>query len=74
MRKAVYIAAVALAVLHQDFWLWDDDTLLLGFLPAGLGYHILYSILASGVWTLAIVYAWPSDVENLAEENPTGSD
>lgn len=63
MRYFVIIAAVTLFFLHQDIWLWDDRTLLLGFLPSGLAYHAAFSVAASLVWALAVVYAWPSDLE-----------
>ncbi len=47
-------------MLHQDFWLWNDRTLLLGFLPVGLAYHAGYSIAAAALWALAVIFAWPS--------------
>jgi hypothetical protein len=65
-KAAVYWALVALALLHQDFWFWDDATLVFGFLPVGLAYHALYSVLAGCLWYLALTYAWPSDVESFA--------
>jgi hypothetical protein len=69
-RKAVYLIILALAVLHQDFWLWDDATLLFGFLPVGLAYHALYSVVAAGAWYLALTYAWPHEVEAFGEGKP----
>lgn len=63
MKLLVYILAGALFILHQDLWFWDDRTLLFGFLPIGLGYHTLYSILAACVWALAVKFAWPTDLE-----------
>jgi hypothetical protein len=68
MRQAVYVALVALIVLHQDFWLWNDSSLLFDFLPAGLAYHMLYSIVAAFVWGLALLCAWPEDAETFAQE------
>jgi hypothetical protein len=59
--KAVYIALLVLFVLHQDFWFWDDPTLVFGFLPVGLAYHALYSLVAAFVWYLALRYAWPKE-------------
>ena len=50
-------------VLHQDNWLWDDDTLVFGFLPIGLLWHIGISIAASVLWFLATVFAWPAQLE-----------
>ena len=66
-RKAVYLVIIVLALLHQDFWLWDDASLLFGFLPVGLAYHAVYSILAGLVWLLALTYAWPAAVEAFAK-------
>jgi hypothetical protein len=63
MRKLVFILAIALFILHQDWWLWADGELVLGFVPIGLAYHALFSILAGVVWALAVKFAWPSDIE-----------
>jgi hypothetical protein len=54
------------AFLHWDFWLWDDTSLWFGFLPAGLGYHALYSLGAGCLWALFIRVAWPAHVEEWA--------
>ena len=59
--RLIYIALILLAVLHQDFWLWDDATLLFGFMPIGLAYHTTYCIVAAGLWYLVTKYAWPED-------------
>jgi hypothetical protein len=55
---AIYVALLALYVLHNDFWLWNDPRLLLG-LPIGLVYHIGFCVVASAVLTLLVVLAWP---------------
>jgi hypothetical protein len=60
-----------LALLHQDFWWWDDPTPILGFLPMGLAWHVLLSIL-SGVlsgaaWWLVTRWSWPEDLEESEE-------
>ena len=69
MNAKVAIAVfVVFAALHQDFWLWNDKTLWLGFLPAGLGYHALYSLAAALFWMLVNHYAWPHRLEAWAEE------
>jgi len=68
MKNVIIAAVILLAVLHQDFWLWHDDTLVFGFLPVGLAYHALFSLMAGGVWALAVVYAWPSDLEEEAHQ------
>lgn len=58
MRCTIYILLALLLALHHDFWLWDDPTPWFG-LPAGLAYHVLYSLAVAGVWALAVRFAWP---------------
>lgn len=62
-RKLVWVAAILLAILHQDFWLWNDGTLLFGYMPIGLAYHIGFSIASGLLWAAAVVWAWPTEVE-----------
>lgn len=62
MRKIVFGLVILLAILHQDFWYWNDGTLVFGFMPIGLFYHIMFSIASGCVWALAVVYAWPEEI------------
>lgn len=55
---AIYVALLALYVLHNDLWLWNDPRLLLG-LPIGLVYHIGFCLAVSAVLALLVVLAWP---------------
>lgn len=64
----ILIAALLMAVLHQDFWLWNDKTLIFDFMPIGLAYHASFSIAAAILWALAVKFAWPSALEAWAEE------
>jgi hypothetical protein len=66
-RKLVWSLVVVLALLHHDFWFWNDRTLVLGFLPIGLAYHMAFSICAGLLWLLAVNFAWPSTVEAWAQ-------
>ena len=72
MKWMIYGAAVLLAFLHQDSWNWDKTDLIFGWLPVGLGYHVLFSILAGTVWALAVKFAWPEHIEAWADEVETG--
>ena len=54
---------VLLIILHQDNWLWDDSTLVFGFMPIGLVYHAGISIGASITWFLATRFAWPDELD-----------
>lgn len=78
MKKWLLPAIVVLMILlHQDFWLWTNSTLLFGFLPVGLAYHLGYSVLASLVMLALVATAWPRRLEELdakmeetAQEDP----
>jgi hypothetical protein len=75
-RKLVWAAVILLFILHHDFWFWDDRSLVLGFMPVGLFYHVLFSIVASLTWLCAVKFAWPEEIEEWAsgsEANPSAS-
>ena len=65
------LSTLALYALHQDVWLWRAvEPRLLGFLPAGLWYHAAYCAAASALLWALVRWAWPSDLERLAEREP----
>ena len=68
--KTVVVVVVffVLAILHQDVWNWDNKHLWFGFLPAGLGYHSLYSLIAALFWFIVSKVAWPHKTEEWAEQ------
>ena len=74
-RKVVWGLVVVLGVAHYDFWYWDDATLVFGFMPIGLFYQALISVLAGVCWFLVIKHAWPAHVEEWAsaDEEDEGS-
>lgn len=57
----ITLLVVALLILHQDNWFWDDGTLVMGFIPIALFWHACISIGASATWFLATRIAWPID-------------
>jgi hypothetical protein len=64
MRWLAISAVVVLYVLHQDFWLWTTARpLVLGFLPAGLTYHIAYMLVSAVLFAMLVKFFWPSDLE-----------
>jgi hypothetical protein len=69
-RTTLYAALLLLALLHQDFWFWEDSTLLLGFLPVGLAYHAFYCIVTSLLMYLLVTRAWPGEAEAFANSRP----
>ncbi|MDP8242859.1 MAG: DUF3311 domain-containing protein [Candidatus Hinthialibacter antarcticus] len=67
-RKLVWTAAILLAVLHHDFWYWNDATLLFGYMPIGLAYHVGFSIASGLLWAAAVIWAWPTEMEEEVAE------
>jgi len=50
--------------LRHDYWNWDTPGyLLFGFLPVGLWWQALVTILASIMMWLMVTLAWPSHLE-----------
>ena len=69
MKIVVWGLVVLLLVLHQDNWLWDNDTLVFGFVPMTLLFHAGISVAAGMTWFLATKFAWPTYLED-----PSGSE
>ena len=61
-RWPLYAALFVLYLLHNDLWLWDDATRVLG-LPVGLVYHVGFSVATSIVLALLVLKAWPDHLE-----------
>ena len=59
MKRVIAILVIALMIAHQDLWYWNDDSMVLGFMPIGLFYHACLSMAAALVWWLACQFAWP---------------
>lgn len=62
----IAVVVIALLILHQDNWFWNDGTLVLGFLPIGLFWHLCLSVAASLTWFAATKIAWPLDPATVA--------
>ena len=68
MKYAVWGLVVLLIILHQDVWFWEDDTLVMGFMPITLLYHAGISVAAGITWFMATKFAWP----HVLDEEPQG--
>ena len=73
-RNLIILLAIAMAILHQDFWWWDSNMLVFGFMPITLAYHAMFSLAAACLWALAIKVAWPTHLEAMAEETGPGDE
>lgn len=67
MKTAHYVVwglVLLLLIVHQDNWLWNNDTLVFGFIPIGLFFHACISVAASITWFLAVQFTWPLDLHD----------
>ena len=68
MNWLLALMVILVYLLHQDLWFWHDRTLVMGFLPIGLAYHAVYSILAAIMMAVLVRYAWPGHLEDVEPE------
>lgn len=66
MKRLVWILVMMLVILHQDFWFWESETLVFGFMPIGLFYHACISIAAGIVWFFACI-AYADDLDRTVD-------
>lgn len=65
---------VVVLVLRNDLWNWfTPRPLLFGFLPVGLWWQGLVSLLASILMWLMVRLAWPAHLETLAEHRASSA-
>ncbi|MSU64532.1 MAG: hypothetical protein EXS38_00155 [Opitutus sp.] len=69
-RSLITAYLVLLFFLHQDFWWKDDPTLVFGFLPVSLAYHIGWTLLVALGWFFVGRYCWPDQLDE--EPAPPG--
>lgn len=63
------VVVVVVLVLRHDYWNWRTARpLLFGFLPVGLWWQGLVSILACLMMWLMVRFAWPGHIEEEALE------
>lgn len=70
MKWVAILLVLLLVALHQDWWWWGDRSVLFGFLPIGLAWHVGISIAAGLVWALAVKFWWPRLLEDATDSTP----
>ena len=71
----LFVAVLALYVLHQDFWNWRTAyPLVFGFIPIGLFYHAAYTVAAALLLWLLVKFAWPAHLEEELEQRGSRED
>lgn len=69
VRRLLYVALLAIFLLHNDLWWWNDARRVLG-MPIGLTYHIGLCLAAAVVLALLARRTWPPEKDVEAEEPP----
>ena len=68
MKYFIWFLVILLLALHQDVWFWNDNSLVFGFVPVTLVYHMGISMAAGFTWYLATVFAWPDELEHEVQQ------
>ena len=71
MRLIVWPLLALLVILHHDFWFWNDPTLVTGWFPIGLLYHVGLSLVAAGFWLFVVKCAWPAELSDSSSTRDT---
>lgn len=72
-RLGFWCLVVLLVGAQQWPGFWASETLVAGFLPAPLFYHVFISLAAVAVWWLGTVMAWPGDTADEADDEPAAA-
>lgn len=64
MRWWPVLLMVALYVVRVDLWWWRDPRLV-GGLPIGLLYHLLFCVAVSISFWLVVRHCWPAELDEL---------
>ena len=65
--KAIVTWALVLAllVMHQDYWQWDRNEIVFGFMPYTMAYNIGVSLATAGLWIIVCTFLWPSHLDDV---------
>ena len=69
MNRVPWLILLLLVALHHDFWFWNDASLIGGWMPIGLAWHMALSIVAAAFWLFAVRTAWPVEDEPQVAES-----
>ncbi|MBH55059.1 MAG: hypothetical protein CMI18_12040 [Opitutaceae bacterium] len=62
-KLLIFLFLIVLLFLHQDFWFKDDPSLVFGFLPVTLAYHMVFTVVAAIGWLMVVKFAWPKGLD-----------
>ncbi len=66
MRLAVTcLLVLILLIFHQDYWQWDRNELVFGFLPYTMAYNIGVSLATVMLWIFVCSFLWPKHLDEM---------
>lgn len=71
MRYIFWILVVALLIAHQDYWQWERNELVFGFMPYTMAYNIGISIATALLWIFVCTFMWPKELDDVQPEVQT---
>ena len=63
-----WVLALGLLVLHQDYWQWDRNDIVFGFMPYTMAYNIGISLATAALWIFVCTFLWPSHLDDVHGE------
>lgn len=69
--KSIYlwIPVIVLLILHQDYWQWDRNELVYGFLPYTLAYNMGISLGTAALWIIVCTFMWPTELDQVLPDS-----
>lgn len=72
-RGLLIAVGVLLFAAHHDFWNWTNRSVIFGFLPAGMAYHMAYSVATGAFWLMVVLFGgWSHDVPDTTDAPAPG--
>ena len=63
-----WILVLILLILHQDYWQWDRNEIVFGFVPYTMAYNIGISVATGLMWILVCALLWPDGLDDTERE------
>lgn len=63
MKYLAVLLILGLLVAQQDYWQWNRNELVFGFLPHTVAWHMGLCLVTAAVWLLITTFCWPTHLD-----------
>ena len=63
-----WVLVLGLLVLHQDYWQWERNDIVFGFVPYTMAYNIGISVATAALWIIVCNFFWPDHLNEVQRE------